>query len=144
MEGPPLPPPGLDVDAESAVRVNGLFDALVADRADLRTLVAETAALAGCGAGVTDPGTGVLERAGPGGPGRASAVREFSGTGRVRVGRHHSTVAARLSRAETTLGFSFATPAGRRRLDLALLLRHLRDTPDRPSTASSGPRARGG
>lgn len=83
MEGPPLLPPDLDAGAESAVRVIGFFDALIAGRADLRTLVTETAALAGCGAGVTDPGRGVCERAGPGEPGRASAVRELTGTGRV-------------------------------------------------------------
>ena len=42
------------------------------------------------------------------------------------VYRHHSTVAARLAHAEERLGFPLGTPAGRRRLDLALVLRHLR------------------
>ncbi|MDW6057577.1 helix-turn-helix domain-containing protein [Streptomyces sp. FXJ1.4098] len=44
------------------------------------------------------------------------------------VYRHHSTVADRLTRAEAHLGFSFTTPAGRLRLELALLLRNLRDS----------------
>ncbi|WP_433137507.1 helix-turn-helix domain-containing protein [Actinomadura nitritigenes] len=47
----------------------------------------------------------------------------------ARVHRHHSTIAARLSHAERRLGFSFQAPGGRLRLDLALLLRHLRDEP---------------
>jgi hypothetical protein len=47
----------------------------------------------------------------------------------ARVHRHHSTIAARLSHAERRLGFSFHAPGGRLRLDLALLLRHLRDEP---------------
>ncbi|MFI1335260.1 helix-turn-helix domain-containing protein [Streptomyces sp. NPDC020845] len=54
-------------------------------------------------------------------------------TGSVRkaaasVYRHHSTVADRLTRAEAHLGFSFTTPAGWLRLELALLLRNLRDS----------------
>jgi hypothetical protein len=48
----------------------------------------------------------------------------------VEVDRHHSTVIAKLAHAETTLGFRFSTPAGRLRLELAVLLWHLRDTPD--------------
>jgi sugar diacid utilization regulator len=44
------------------------------------------------------------------------------------VHRHPSTIAGRLTRAESHLGFSCTTPAGRLRLELALLLRHLRDT----------------
>lgn len=39
---------------------------------------------------------------------------------------HHSSVAARLERAEQELGFSVRTPSGRIRLALALTLRHLR------------------
>ncbi|HET6859288.1 MAG TPA: helix-turn-helix domain-containing protein [Streptomyces sp.] len=42
--------------------------------------------------------------------------------------RHHSTVPARLAHAESVLGFPLATPAGRFRLHLALMLRNLRDT----------------
>ena len=42
---------------------------------------------------------------------------------------HHSSVAARLDRAEEELGFSVRTAAGRTRLALALTLRHLRDHP---------------
>jgi hypothetical protein len=46
----------------------------------------------------------------------------------VAVHRHHSTVAARLTHAETVLGFGVTSPAGRFRLKLALVLRHLRDS----------------
>lgn len=48
----------------------------------------------------------------------------------VAVYRHHSTVMVKLVRAEEKLGFSFGTPAGRLRLELALVLRRLRDTAD--------------
>lgn len=41
--------------------------------------------------------------------------------------RHHSTLPARLTRAESVLGFEFESPAGRFRLHLALMLRRLRD-----------------
>lgn len=41
---------------------------------------------------------------------------------------HHSSVAARLTRAEDVLGFPIRTATGRSRLMLALALRHLRDT----------------
>lgn len=44
------------------------------------------------------------------------------------VYRHHSTVMSRLAHAEARLGFSFSAPAGRLRLELAILLRQLRDT----------------
>jgi hypothetical protein len=44
------------------------------------------------------------------------------------VFRHHSTVAARLAQAEVTLGFKVDTPYGRARLQLALVLRQLRDS----------------
>jgi sugar diacid utilization regulator len=44
------------------------------------------------------------------------------------VYRHHSTVTARIAQAESELGFAVGTPGGRLRLELALLLRHLRDT----------------
>jgi hypothetical protein len=47
------------------------------------------------------------------------------------VYRHHSTVAARLAAVEARLGFSLSTTEGRRRLDLALVLRHLRETAQR-------------
>ena len=39
---------------------------------------------------------------------------------------HHSSVVARLERAEDELGFSVRSPGGRTRLVLALTLRHLR------------------
>ncbi|MCR6483973.1 helix-turn-helix domain-containing protein [Amycolatopsis sp. OK19-0408] len=45
----------------------------------------------------------------------------------VAVHRHHSTMPARLARAEAVLGFDVDTPAGRFRLHLALMLRRLRD-----------------
>ncbi|NBH03826.1 helix-turn-helix domain-containing protein, partial [Amycolatopsis sp. SID8362] len=41
--------------------------------------------------------------------------------------RHHSTMPARLARAEAVLGFDVDTPSGRFRLHLALMLRRLRD-----------------
>jgi hypothetical protein len=41
--------------------------------------------------------------------------------------RHHSTMPARLARAEAVLGFDVDSPAGRFRLHLALMLRRLRD-----------------
>jgi hypothetical protein len=41
------------------------------------------------------------------------------------VHRHHSSVAARLRRAQSVLGFPLDTPPGRFRLYLALVLRHL-------------------
>ncbi|GIF13779.1 helix-turn-helix domain-containing protein [Actinoplanes teichomyceticus] len=41
--------------------------------------------------------------------------------------RHHSTMPARLARAEAVLGFEVDSPAGRFRLQLALMLRRLRD-----------------
>lgn len=41
--------------------------------------------------------------------------------------RHHSTMPARLARAEAVLGFEVDSPAGRFRLHLALMLRRLRD-----------------
>jgi len=60
-------------------------------------------------------------------------LKAFCATDSVRkaatlVYRHHSTVAARLATAEARLGFSLSTTEGRRRLDLALVLRHLRET----------------
>ncbi|SFW83670.1 helix-turn-helix domain-containing protein [Amycolatopsis australiensis] len=41
--------------------------------------------------------------------------------------RHHSTMPARLARAEAVLGFEVDSPGGRFRLHLALMLRRLRD-----------------
>lgn len=46
------------------------------------------------------------------------------------VHRHHSSVTARLRRAQTVLGFPLDTPPGRFRLHLALVLRHLSRTHD--------------
>ncbi|TDD84498.1 PucR family transcriptional regulator, partial [Actinomadura darangshiensis] len=67
-------------------------------------------------------------------PGTLGVLTAFCATGSARqaaarVHRHHSTVAARLAHAEARLGFSFSGPGGRLRLDLALLLRRLRDNP---------------
>jgi DNA-binding PucR family transcriptional regulator len=42
--------------------------------------------------------------------------------------RHHSTVLTRITHAESQLGFAFGSPAGRIRLELALILRRLRNT----------------
>lgn len=44
--------------------------------------------------------------------------------------RHHSTMPARLARAEAVLGFEVDSPAGRFRLHLALMARRLRDNAD--------------
>ncbi|NKZ07621.1 helix-turn-helix domain-containing protein [Actinomadura latina] len=70
----------------------------------------------------------------PNGAGMLAVLAAFCATGSARraaarVHRHHSTIAARLAQAEAWLGFSFSAPGGRRRLDLAVLLRHLRDNP---------------
>ncbi|QYX76646.1 helix-turn-helix domain-containing protein [Streptomyces akebiae] len=69
----------------------------------------------------------------PHGADTLAALTAFCSTGSARkaaaaVYRHHSTVAARLAHAESRLGFAFATPAGRLRLELAIVLRHLRDS----------------
>jgi DNA-binding transcriptional LysR family regulator len=56
----------------------------------------------------------------------AGSVRQAA----TRLYRHHSTLAARIALAEARLGFCPTTPAGRSRLELAILLRHLRDTPE--------------
>lgn len=71
----------------------------------------------------------------PNGAGTLAVLAAFCATGSARraaarVHRHHSTIAARLAHAEARLGFSFSTPGGRRRLDLAVMLRHLRDRPE--------------
>jgi hypothetical protein len=71
----------------------------------------------------------------PNGAGTLAVLAAFCATGSARraaarVHRHHSTIAARLAHAEARLGFSFSAPGGRRRLDLAVLLRHLRDRPE--------------
>ncbi|MFB9532841.1 helix-turn-helix domain-containing protein [Nonomuraea roseola] len=60
----------------------------------------------------------------------AAAVRALCEEGSVRraaaaVHLHHSSMAARIARAETTLGFSLAAPAGRLRAHLALALTRL-------------------
>jgi hypothetical protein len=54
--------------------------------------------------------------------------------------RHHSTMPARLARAESALGFAVDSPAGRFRLHLALMLRRLRDNaPSEVDTAGTAP-----
>ena len=67
----------------------------------------------------------------PAGADTIAVLTAFCATDSVRnavasVYRHHSTVAARLAHAEERLGFPLGTAEGRRRLDLALVLRHLR------------------
>lgn len=69
----------------------------------------------------------------PHGEDTLSVLGAFCATGSARkaaaeVYRHHSTVAARLAHAESRLGFSFTGTGGRLRLELALVLRHLRDS----------------
>ncbi len=44
--------------------------------------------------------------------------------------RHHSTLPARITRAESALGFGVDSPSGRFRLHLALMLRRLRENTD--------------
>ncbi|KPI10536.1 PucR C-terminal helix-turn-helix domain containing protein, partial [Actinobacteria bacterium OK074] len=82
---------------------------------------------------VTD--VAVLDRiaAEPQGEELLSVLRAFCATGSTRkaaaeVHRHHSTIAVRLAQAETRLGFPLTDPVGRTRLELALILHHLRDT----------------
>ncbi|MGW6275986.1 helix-turn-helix domain-containing protein [Kribbella sp. NPDC055071] len=67
MKGLLLRLSGLDADAESAVRVIGFFDALVTGKADLNTLLRNTAALAECEVGIDAAGRGLVLRADPGG-----------------------------------------------------------------------------
>ncbi|HEY0501711.1 MAG TPA: helix-turn-helix domain-containing protein [Kutzneria sp.] len=78
----------LDSDAASAVRVISFFDALVAQHAGPERLVASTAQLAECPAGLTVPETGVWLRMDADGASLAaapppSASRELDGGGRV-------------------------------------------------------------
>ncbi|MGI5498602.1 helix-turn-helix domain-containing protein [Lentzea sp. CA-135723] len=67
-------------------------------------------------------------------PGMITALDALCATGSVRkaavvLHRHHSTMTARLARAEAALGFGL-DEAGRFRLHLALMLRRLRDNGD--------------
>jgi hypothetical protein len=54
----------------------------------------------------------------------AGSIRQAAG----RLHMHHSSVAARLARAQSALGFPLDTATGRLRLATALVLAHLRDT----------------
>lgn len=56
----------------------------------------------------------------------AGSIRQAA----ARLHMHHSSVAARLARAQAALGFPLDTAAGRLRLATALVLAHLRDTAD--------------
>ncbi|TDC03051.1 PucR family transcriptional regulator, partial [Actinomadura bangladeshensis] len=58
MKGLLLRLSALDADAENAVRVISFFDGLIAAKVSPQTLVRETARLAECPAGLTDPATG--------------------------------------------------------------------------------------
>ncbi|MDX8029083.1 helix-turn-helix domain-containing protein [Lentzea sp. BCCO 10_0856] len=65
-------------------------------------------------------------------PGMITALEALCTAGSVRkaaavLHRHHSTMTARLDRAESTLGFELDSASGRFRLHLALMLRRLRD-----------------
>lgn len=80
------------------------------------------------------PDVQVLDRLGAE-PGVVTALEALSATGSVRkaaaaVHRHHSTMAPRLARAESMLGFELDSASGRFRLHLALMLRRLRDNAD--------------
>lgn len=64
-----------------------------------------------------------------------AALAALCATGSVRkaalvLHRHHSTMTARLARAESLLGFELDSASGRFRLHLALMLRRLRDNHD--------------
>ncbi|WP_370963035.1 helix-turn-helix domain-containing protein [Amycolatopsis sp. cg9] len=68
----------------------------------------------------------------PHGEDTLAALSALCATGSARkaaavLHRHHSTMPARLARAEAVLGFDVDSPAGRFRLHLALMLRRLRD-----------------
>jgi hypothetical protein len=65
-------------------------------------------------------------------PGMITVLDALCVTGSVRqaaaaLHRHHSTMTARLARAESMLGFEIDSASGRFRLHLALMLRRLRD-----------------
>ncbi|MFD4669143.1 helix-turn-helix domain-containing protein [Lentzea sp. NPDC058450] len=65
-------------------------------------------------------------------PGMITMLDALCATGSVRkaaavLHRHHSTMTARLARAEAALGFGLDEASGRFRLHLALMLRRLRD-----------------
>ncbi|MFI0779518.1 helix-turn-helix domain-containing protein [Streptomyces sp. NPDC021212] len=71
----------------------------------------------------------------PHGEDTLSALDALCTTGSARkasalLHRHHSTMPARLTRAEAVLGFEVGSPAGRFRLHLALMLKRLRDNAD--------------
>ncbi|AQT79416.1 hypothetical protein B1R94_09265 [Mycolicibacterium litorale] len=71
--------------------------------------------------------------AGPGGRGVVTALETVAQAGSLREAArvmclHHTSVAARLSRAEQRLGYRVTTPSGMARLQLALALRRLRGT----------------
>ncbi|MFC0436032.1 helix-turn-helix domain-containing protein [Kutzneria buriramensis] len=88
MKGLLLRLSALDSDAASAVRVISFFDVLVAQHAGLERLVASTAQLAECPAGLSVPETGVWLRADAAGVSLAEAPppavsRELDGGGRV-------------------------------------------------------------
>ncbi|NKE61087.1 PucR family transcriptional regulator [Lentzea sp. PSKA42] len=66
-------------------------------------------------------------------PDMITALDALCVTGSVRqaaaaLHRHHSTMTARLARAESALGFELDSASGRFRLHLALMLRRLRDS----------------
>ncbi|MFI6094679.1 PucR family transcriptional regulator [Lentzea sp. NPDC051213] len=68
-------------------------------------------------------------------PDLITALDALRATGSVRkaaavLHRHHSTMTARLARAESVLGFELDSATGRFRLHLALMLRRLRDNAD--------------
>ncbi|GAA2879782.1 helix-turn-helix domain-containing protein [Streptosporangium fragile] len=75
------------------------------------------------------------------------AVRALCAAGTVRraaaaVHLHHSSLAARIARAEAVLGFSLADPAGRLRAHLALHLLRLRPAVSRAAPGAARPPAR--
>ena len=110
----------------------GVVDAVPADQLGGLVMIAEKIRPADI-AGIAD--VAALDRlaAEPGGREvldvlHAVSVSESVRKAAVRVHRHHSSVLARLARAEAVLGFEPHSPTGRFRLMLALALRQIRDS----------------
>jgi hypothetical protein len=136
--GPDLP--ALEVARSWAAARTALRFTSVSEPAVWWERLGSLAALAGKlgPADLTDlPDTRALDRlaAEPHGDDTLAALDALCATGSARkaaavLHRHHSTMPARLARAEAVLGFEVDSPAGRFRLHLALMLRRLRDNED--------------
>ncbi|SFK40117.1 PucR C-terminal helix-turn-helix domain-containing protein [Streptosporangium canum] len=101
----------LDADAESAVRVIAYFDSLVRNHASVSVLLQATARLTQCPVGLADVRAVEELSRRPYGAEALEAVRALCAEGSVRraaaaVHLHHSSLAARIARAEAVLGWS--------------------------------------